>query len=98
MHASVPVNSIKMQQKNINSGKINSPLIEQLNNLRSSVLNTKTLKERTSLASQEPITFSVEQKDDAKDIKDFMDTAMKVTPENILKSVQDAFKEIMTNP
>lgn len=27
-----------------------------------------------------------------------MDMAMKVTPENIMKSVQDAFKDIMTNP
>jgi hypothetical protein len=87
-----------MQSKNINPGKINTPLLEQLNNLKSSAMNKKTLKDKSFSAVQEEVTFSIEQKDQAKDIKEFMDKALKVTPENIMKSVQDAFKDIMTNP
>ena len=34
MQSTVAVNTIKMQQKNINSGKINAPLIEQMHNLK----------------------------------------------------------------
>ena len=98
MQATVPVNSFKMQQKNINSGKISTPLIEQMHNLKSSVLQSKSLKDTPIEAAPEQVTFSVEQKDDTKEIQEFMDMAMKVTPENILKSVQDAFKDIMTNP
>jgi len=87
-----------MQDKNIISGKINTPLLEQLRNLKSSALTSKTLKDKSFTAVQEEVTFSIEQKDQAKDIQEFMDKALKVTPENIMQSVQDAFKDIMTNP
>ena len=87
-----------MQDKNIISGKINTPLLEQLRNLKSSSLTSKTLKDKSFTAVQEEVTFSIEQKDQAKDIQEFMDKALKVTPENIMQSVQDAFKDIMTNP
>jgi len=72
--------------KNINSGKINSSLMEQMHNLKSSLQNSKSLKD-SSLTTKEEVTFSVEQKDEVKDIKNFMDMAIKVTPENIMKSV-----------
>jgi hypothetical protein len=72
--------------KNINSGKINSSLMEQMHNLKSSLQNSKSLKD-SSFTTKEEVTFSVEQKDEVKDIKNFMDMAIKVTPENIMKSV-----------
>jgi len=42
----------------------------------------------------------VEKKEEAdiKDVTNFMDKAMEVTPEAIMSSVQEAFKDIMTNP
>jgi NADP-dependent 3-hydroxy acid dehydrogenase YdfG len=82
----VHVNSAKIQMKNINSGKINSSLMEQMHNLKSSLQNSKSLKD-SSFTTKEEVTFSVEQKDEVKDIKNFMDMAIKVTPENIMKSV-----------
>lgn len=45
VQATVPANSFKMQQKNMNSGKISTPLIEQMHNLKSSVLKSKSLKD-----------------------------------------------------
>ena len=72
--------------KNINSGKINSSLMEQMHNLKYSLQNSKSLKD-SSFTTKEEVTFSVEQKDEVKDIKNFMDMAIKVTPENIMKSV-----------
>ena len=41
----------------------------------------------SSFTTKEEVTFSVEQKDEVKHIKNFMDMAIKVTPENIMKSV-----------
>ena len=72
--------------------------MEQMNNLKSSVQNSKSLKNKSIDVAKEEVSFQIEQKDNSKDIKNFMDTAIKVTPENIMKSVQDAFKDIMTNP
>jgi len=45
-------------------------------------------------------TFSVEKTEEAdiKDVTNFMDKAMEVTPEAIMSNVQEAFKDIMTNP
>jgi len=57
-----------------------------MHNLKSSLQNSKSLKD-SSLTTKEEVTFSVEQKDEVKDIKNFMDMAIKVTPENIMKSV-----------
>jgi hypothetical protein len=60
--------------------------MEQMHNLKSSLQNSKSLKD-SSFTTKEEVTFSVEQKDEVKDIKNFMDMAIKVTPENIMKSV-----------
>jgi len=57
-----------------------------MHNLKSSLQNSKSLKD-SSFITKEEVTFSVEQKDEVKDIKNFMDMAIKVTPENIMKSV-----------
>jgi len=57
-----------------------------MHNLKSSIQNSKSLKD-SSFITKEEVTFSVEQKDEVKDIKNFMDMAIKVTPENIMKSV-----------
>ena len=60
--------------------------MEQMHNLKSSLQNSKSLKD-SSFTTKEEVTFSVEQKDEVKDIKNFMDMAIKVTPENFMKSV-----------
>jgi len=50
-----------------------------MHNLKSSLQNSKSLKD-SSFTTKEEVTFSVEQKDEVKDIKNFMDMAIKVTP------------------
>ena len=54
---------MKIKQNNINSGKINNQFIEQMNNLKSSVQNSKSLKNKSINVAQEEVSFKIEQKE-----------------------------------
>lgn len=100
MPAITPMSTMKMEQQTPIVKQVNSQFIEQQNNYKFSTENAKTLKKNIESITieQQPTVSAVNEAEQMKEITNFMDKAIEVTPDAIMASVQEAFKDIMTNP